>query len=184
MALRVTTTISGGQSAPYFNRLHFDDFNGDQTSADAAVATVRQFWVLVAPSMSNTLSIQIDPEVFLVNNGTGEPEAVFVTTAAAVTGGNAGDRLPSLNQLLVQFRTGVFVGGREVRGRMFIPGLAEDNNTLGRPSAGVRTLVANAAQAELVENTPAVGILGMNGFTEATSATVWNEWAYLTTRRD
>ena len=185
MAYRVNTVMTGASGAPYFSRLHFESQPGDTTpfATDTALA-VESFWVALKGNLAAGMSITVDPEVQLVNDLTQDVEQVFIASTTTITTDGPGEPLPSMAQGLVQIRTGVFVGGREIRGRMFVPRLTENDSTGGRPTAGIRTTVAGAFEDLLIAHTPPVGVLGKAGFTPATSATVWGEWSYLSTRRD
>ena len=77
----------------------------------------------------------------------------------------------------------MYVGGREVRGRTFVPGLTESANDSGRPIAATRTAIATAFNTWFGGHDPQGGILGVNGFTPVSTTTVWTEFAFLDSRR-
>nr|CRY96866.1 hypothetical protein [uncultured prokaryote] len=184
MAFRVETIINGLQGSPYYNRLHYgsDEFDGE-IGAEGAADAVRSLWAAIAAVMHNQSVIQVQPEVAQVDDNSGETVAVFITDQAPIAGALSTERLPSSQQILAQHRTGVYVGGREVRGRTFVPGVTESANDSGRPIAATRTTVAAAFNTWFANHNPSGGVLGVNGFTPVTATTVWSEFAFLSTRR-
>lgn len=184
MSFRVATTITGPFGSPGYNRLHFDSLSfPGQTGAEAAATAAVNWWAAVSVRISNTLTFQVEPEVLEVDSTGSTVAAYVVPTRPEVKGTETADPLPWSTQGLVRLRTGVYVAGREVRGRIFIPGMTELGNTGGRPTASARTII-DAAAAVLADNDPALQVLGAAGPQVVAGASMWNEWAYLSSRRD
>lgn len=182
---RIETVITGAGGGPFYNRLHFNDPTGpSETFATSASDAVHAFWADVASGLVDELVIQVQPEIAVVDVATGQTVQVYVHSQAAVAGLNGGEALPWTTQALLQIRTGVFVAGRERRGRIFVPGYSELDNTNGRPSSAVRTALETAGNA-LVNFDPALAVYTPEkGVASATSVTTWTEWATLRSRRD
>jgi hypothetical protein len=184
MPLRTTTTMTGVTGAPYFSQMHFT--GSTQTEADGAAAAVRAFWAAIVASMVSPLAIQVDAEVVYFDVGTGNPLGVFATSTAALSATGAGEPLPWATQALVRWRTGFFVGGREVRGRTFIPALTEGHNTAGRPVSALLTILNGAASALIADGSSQ--LLTYSPAHSATApvvtGTAWTEWAQLRSRRE
>ena len=94
-----------------------------------------------------------------------------------------------MTQGLVHWLTGDFVNGRQLRGKTFIPGLCEDDNTTaGLMSSTCQGVIATAADALLTAsgtNGPLMIYSPTNHVAEAVQAnTVGTKWAVLRSRRD
>jgi hypothetical protein len=145
--LRVDTQITGTVGGPFFSTNYF---NGNtQGVADDASAAVRTFWNAIQANMLGPATITVQDVVTQVNITTGDPEAIFSVTNTAITLGGSGTYLPWGIQAVCNWRTGVFVGGREIRGKTYIPLLTEGNNTNGYPDSSLLGTV-NTAMAALI----------------------------------
>jgi hypothetical protein len=182
---RIETTFTGLTGAPYYNRLHFLDSGGpDETFAVAAQNAVYTFWQATAEVLSNNLTVQVQPEIVSLVENSGQPEAVYIQQRSPVQGTNTEEELPFTSQLLVQFRTGVYVEGRERRGRMYLPGLTELDNENGRPTGAIQSGIANDATALAEHNPPLCVYTPAKGAAVVSGVSVWNQWAILRSRRD
>ena len=184
--LRVTTRWTGVQGTPYWSTHYF----GGVTEADAtaAAAAVVNFWQDCAQVIVNLLTPTIQPEVELVETATGQTSGVFTVPTDEAPPTASGTPLPWANQGLLRWRTGVFIGGREIRGRTFIPGPTEDNNTQGDVPPGY-TNITNLAASNLITAGAGAGSLVVYSRTHAQAAVVqsastWDQWAVTRSRRD
>jgi hypothetical protein len=183
--LRIRTTFAGTTGAPWLNTLYVGDPN-TQANADAAVAAVGAFWGAVDNFMHTSISWATIAEVDILLT-TGEKTGSLFTTPQAGAGGTTGDFLPQAIQGLVNLRTGVFIGGREVRGKIFIPGLTEGSNTASGTWLGTQVASVQAAvNTLLTAGDPAFGVWSrLNGsISPAVAGTVTSKWAVLRSRRD
>lgn len=100
-------------------------------------------------------------------------------------GDDSAAALPPVTQALVTWSTGVWVNGRQLKGRTFIPGLCEDSNEPGGVlQTGVLSTIQTAANA-LVAAAGLVVWSRTHGVYEPVSvAQVSSKWAYLSGRRD
>jgi hypothetical protein len=183
MTHRVNTSMTGLQGGPWFSSMVFD--GSGTADAQASADAVRAFWLAISTSMGAGLTITVDPEVIAFDPATGDPTGVESTSTAQITTGGAGEPLPWSTQGLMRWRTGVFIGGKEVRGRTFIPALTEGHNTAGRPAAALLTIL-NAAGATLILASPDLQVYSRtHGVVHnVTARSTWTEWAELRTRRD
>lgn len=182
--LRVRTVFSGPQGSPWVSTIHFT--GSTQVAADAAVAAVGAFWGAVDALMHTSVLWATEAEVEVVDVNTGDVTAVLVTTPQTGAGATVTELVPRMSQAVVRLRTGVFFGGREVRGRIFIPGLTELANTAGALTPATQTAIATAADAMRTDVTQELVVYSKTHLSAPPVATtsVWSQWAYLGSRRD
>lgn len=180
---RVTTEFTGVAGSPYFNTLVFDGSAG--TAQQAANAT-RTFWAAIQGNLADTLRGQVQLEVVSFESSTGEPTSVSAVTSSQIVYTASNTMLPRASQGLVRLRTGVFVAGREIRGRIFIPCLTEVANDIGVPSTSIISTVNTAAAALIADANSDLVVYSLAHHSSASvvSANMWSEWAQLRTRRD
>lgn len=179
-AYRIRTVFTGVPGSPYLNNFYFD--SGTVGDASAAASAVYDFWNAVDTNMVNTIAWNIEDDVPLFQN----PETI--TGWETVAGGSgaglaSGDSLPWSTQLLVQWSTGVVFNNRRIRGRTFVPGFHENQNSAGVPIISLRDAVEAAADA-MVGSGLSIASRASNSFVPVTSAQVWSQWAVLRSRRD
>lgn len=179
---RVRSTWTGGNGGGLLTTMFFEASGGTAAQANTAVGA---FWTALAGSIVNTLTVRTDAQVYLVDEATGQPTGINAVTPVVVACTQSGDPTPYATQAVVQWRTGWFIGGREVRGRTFIPGMSETNNTLGRPTSGLLTTINNAAAALISDANSVFGVYSQKNFNfqEAVSGSTWTEWGVLRSRR-
>lgn len=180
---RVTQVATGVAGSPYYLTGHFV----------ASVGTAQQAADAWRALLSGGVATYIAPMVFsaitdveTVDPATGNTTSITAVTVAAVTFTNADQPLPAATSLLLRWRTGTFIAGREIRGRTNIPRLGELDSTLGVPNstlttawnARIVTLLASAV-AELCIYSRAQG-----AWYSVETGSVWAEWAVLRSRRD
>jgi len=184
--IRVTTEWTGASGSPYYTQMHF----GGSTSGEAgtAVSAVRNFWFQLQNILSDELIAKVQDDVPQIDPVTGNILAMFNVPSSAVVFTNTNQILPWATQALFRLRTGVYVAGRELRGRQFIPGLTEDRSTSGNVDAATVTLLngnwtfayGGLASSNTVQVwSPTHGVAD-----NVQSATVWDQWAVLRSRRD
>jgi hypothetical protein len=180
---RVRTVFTGVAGTPWYSNIYFD--------ADAAVGPdyipfVADFWNAMDPYIMAVVQWAVEPEVAIVDDNTGE--IVDVGTGAGVTGAGAatGEALPWACQGLINWHTGEYIGGRQLRGKTYVPGISQVANDNGVLLAGAVTTFL-AAAAELISD--GNGALRVFSPTHLTSepvirATVPRKIAVLRSRRD
>lgn len=180
---RVRTEFTGSQGAPYLNTLYFDTLGG---TAGQAVAAAGAFWGAVDALIVNDLSWATDPEVYQLSETTGQPVSVTQVTSLTGTGAKTGAMLPRATQGLLRLGTGVFVGGREIRGRIYIPGLEVGANNNGAVEASYMAAIDAAALTLHTDaNSTIVVWSRKNGQMEGVIASsTWSQFAVLRSRRD
>lgn len=182
--LRVRVTLGAMTIGPGLSTFYFDGV--DQAAADDAAGAVTTFMTAIESAMVSYGTWSLETQVAQVDIGTGELEAVYNVAPASGLGDVGDTQLALATQGLLQLRTGSIINGRELRGRLFIPGPTEGHNDLGgRPTAAYIADV-NAAAAGLVADSAGWGVWGRasGSFVEITAATCWSQWAVLRSRRD
>lgn len=185
MALRVTTRIDGLGGSPGYSRQHFG-FTGEESEDDAvlAVDAVLAMWAALDNGIYVGVTMTVEPEVQVIDPVSGNITGVFVVDSTPVVGTSSDNPLPWAIQGLMQLRTGVYRAGREVRGRIFVPGMTEAVNDLGRPTTTGRDILNAGGAALLAEGTGLPVVLSGGEAVPVTSITAWSQWAYLGSRRD
>jgi len=125
-------------------------------------------------------------DVAQINEATGTLVGVTSVTPATGTGTDAGDALAIGTNGLLRLFSNVIANGRLVRGRIFLPGPTEGQNTAGVPisaytgdyNTAAATLMADAnTEWRIWSRTHGVA-------PDVTAATTWSKWAFLRSRRD
>ena len=119
---------------------------GSTADATDILARYRASWDAVKAALDDAVSIDFDPICIAVEATTGALTGAFAgTDPTTVVGTNATDALPRQTQGLVQFSTASVIGGRRVRGRLFIPGPCTGSNTTsGSPTTTYSSLLVTA----------------------------------------
>jgi len=180
---RVTQVATGVAGSPYYLTAYFDSGNG---TAQTNATNWRNL-------LSGGVSTYVAPLTFLpitevarIDPTTGDLVGLDPVTVAQQVFTGAGDPLPAATSLLLRWRTGEYVGGREIRGRTNIPRMQELDNTGGVPSATlVSTWAARLATFLAASDSIHVVWSPKNGvWAPTTSNSVWAQWAVLRSRRD
>jgi len=185
---QVTTTFSGPAGTPWMNRLYFDSITG-QLAQDAADA-VGAFWGACDALIRNDVTWTTGTNVETLDEVSGALVGLNTVTASTGTGADSTTDMATVLQALVQWRTGVIVGDRELRGRTFIPGLTQNVNNGGVLTGAAQTAFAAAAAALIADADADFGIWHRpvneaNGaFHEAVTGSVPLRFSVLRSRRD
>lgn len=180
---RVKTEFTGLAGAPYLSQMYFQSALG---SAQGAVDSVGDFWGAIDSQCVPDLIWNTIADVEIVESTTGQLVGTSQTTPANGQGGAGGEPLPFAVQGLVRWRTGVYVGGREIRGKTFIPGLSEAASVLGQMGSTPQGVIDGAITAMLSDAGSALCIFSRKNLTEVlvSSGSTWNQFAVLRSRRD
>lgn len=175
-----------GPSAPLLSTLYYTGNPGTQIKADAAFSNMATLLNSIRDQVTLGFSYAVSQDVVEIEALTGVQVARWtVTNVAAAAGQNVGDPLPFQTQGMINWRTGVFAFGREIRGRFYLPGPSETSNTAGLPLAAYITDL-NAAAAVAVADTNAELVVWSrkNGAAPpATAGLTATGWRVLRSRR-
>lgn len=185
---RVETIVTGVPGAPYYIRGHFDALDSDPDDMIAAWHTFNTGGVgATTTNFPTGASIVTSGVINLVDPAT--DSVVGVLSGSSISSGGTGTSplAPLASQVLTNWRTGIYVGGREVRGKHFRPLITEnvvaDNGTLDATAAVAYRALAIA----LIDNadTRFVVYSKKQGRWEVVNnATIWQQLAVMRSRRD
>lgn len=181
--LRVRTIFSGAGGTPYLSTMFFDgDDGGEAVSAVSAVAT---FWGVIDGSMDSELTWATDPDVAIIDPGTGQTIGILPVTPSSGGGGTLDDALPFTTQGLLRWRTGAYANGREIRGRTFIPALTELSLNDGVMASTTRDIITGAGQGLVDDANSTLVVWGRTSGSTApvVTANCWDQFAVLRSRR-
>lgn len=179
------TVWTGVAGSPYYTTIR--QIDSGPTTPQAFADAWEDFLVGLQGVTDNGLVAVVENDVRQIDSTTGETTGVITISGATVAMTAAGDALPPQTQLLCRLLTPTFVGGRRIRGRIFIPGQLElFNSVVGQPDAGLRTGVEDNLEDFItaVSNDLVVYSRTHHAFSAVNSVSVWNQWAVLRSRRD
>lgn len=178
---RILTVHTGTPGSPYYTNLVAVD-NGTEPGSTYA-QFVLDFWNALGNSRVSGAVATVQPQIDTFESDTGATTGVETWSGGTSPGTSTEQPLPPATQGLIQLRTGVYVGGREIRGRIFVPSPTEGANTTGVPTQSARDLMTGAAEV-LVDNGFYVYSPTHHQCAQIIAATPWTQWAVLRSRRD
>lgn len=180
---RVRTIFTGVPGTPWYSNQYFDEAGG---TAQQAANVVKNFWSGLAAYFPTTVTATVQALVDQVDPGTNTIIGSTSTTTVSVPGGGTGQPLPWASQGNIRLRTGVYINGRQLVGRIFFPGLTQasiasglvNGATISALNSGVAAMIADANSALVVYSR-------LQGRWETVvSADTAQEFAVLKSRRD
>lgn len=188
----MTARWSGFPGAPGYSVFHFAGGGGLISDATQVAERVRAAFLLVAPRLPTSVSIEVQPTVEVLDSDTGVLSGFQEITAPTAVNGAAAGTYAGPAGAVVNWRTNDVRGGRRIRGRTFLVPLAsaafESNGTLsGSARSDVQDFADELLGGDLdsefgVWSRPVGGSGGV--FATATSASVPDMAAVLRSRRD
>lgn len=188
--LRVRMNIGASTVGPGLSTFFFEE-SGSVAAVLAADAAF-DFYTAIAGQMVNYTTFSNEGEVDEIDPATGTLLASYGVAVQSGTGANGGDQLPLGAQGLLRLNTGVILDGRQVRGRLFIPGATEASSTNGRPISDYRAAITGGGDGLLAEagltwsvwHRPTAAEPSSGDVVPIASVNTWTEWAVLRSRRD
>lgn len=156
-------------------------------SVGALLSNVNALCTGLAPQIANAVTMTVEGDVAQIDTATRQIVGVTSGTTTTVAGSGSGV-VPLADQILVRFLTGAYIGGRQVRGRLYIPYArsAAVNSATGLVASAVSTPIQTAIGAYLTSVGPAAVVYSPKNGTAVSisSANVWNQFAVQRSRRD
>ena len=164
-------------------------FGGDATTAGQAGADgAAVLWNAVKPLLHPSLHWAIEPTAVDVDPVTGNATGVTAVVGASGIGGLIGqDLAPTGCQGVLRWHTGEYVGGREIHGHTFVPGLTIQSllGGSGMNSSHVTTLTAACASfIAAAGSDPVIWSRKHAVGYSILAGSCWNEYGMLRSRRD
>jgi len=141
--MRVRVVGTGWTGAPGLGTHNFRSDGDSEGDAQLCVARVRAAYDDAKALWPSGVSWQVQSEVDVVNETTGETISTWAPAAPAVVNGAGPDtsRLPIATALLVKYGTSTFLSGRRIQGRSFIsPLYSQMGDGVGTPTEPARAL--------------------------------------------
>jgi hypothetical protein len=172
-------TVAGGGLSTFY-------FNSAVGTAAQQVAAVAAFLGTTEDRRTTGTTWATAGDVAQINEATGDLVAINSVTPATGVGTDAGDALAIGTSGLLRLFSSVIANGRLVRGRIFLPGASEGQNTAGVPISAYRSDYDAAAATLLADvNTEWRLWSRTHGIApDVTTATTWTKWSFLRSRRD
>nr|CRY97797.1 hypothetical protein [uncultured prokaryote] len=183
--IRIRTVFTGVAGSPYYTNMYFDA--ADVAAAQDAHDLVLQFWDDIAGMRRSLLSGTVEGVVPVINPATGDITGSYGLVEKNVSaGGDSTDPLPPATQALLTLATGVYVGGRQLQGRTFLPGFGENANAAPGVLRSEYVATINAAAYDLLNTGPdwVVWSRKNGAFEPIQSALVSPKWSVLRSRKD
>lgn len=177
--VQVATGVAGG---PFYITGYFDSQIGTaQQAADAWRALTGP----TAGTFTTPLRYESIVSVDLVDPGNGDIQSVVPVSVGSLQFTSTVEKLPPTTTLLLRWRTGVYIGGREVRGRTNLSGFNEGQSDSGVPSSVILSEYLGKMNAMLsnVNVRHVVWSRKAGEHYQSTVPGVWNQWAVLRSRR-
>lgn len=178
--------MTGVAGTPWYSNTYHTLVGG---SGQGVVDAVRDFWTNLAPSIDNAITVTVEGDTALVDDVSGAITGIDSVVARTLAGSSVANALPPATQGILHTFTGTFVGGRQLRGKIFIPGLVVTvADSIGAPTAALKTALLTQG-ALLVANTSGPGPLRVWSRTNGISAvvnsvTTPSKFGVLRSRRD
>lgn len=173
--------MTGVAGTPYYSNLYY----GDSVAAQDAVDSTKEFWDICAEFMVNDLQFAVDGTVVTIDAASGEITGSTAATGDVGQGTSTTEMLPRADQLLIQWGTGVYVEGRQARGRTFVPALADFNNAEGVVATATLTTLTTNLEGWLAGDPGLLIWSKKAGLSNVpNSVSVWNQFSVLRSRRD
>jgi len=180
---RVTQVATGVGGSPYYLTGYFSAAGG---TAQQAADAWRNFLAPSSTGYMTGLTFSPITDVTLVDPVTGNTTGTSPVTVSSMACIGGTSDLPHSTQGLIRFRTGQYINGHEIRGRINIPCQLESDNTLGVPDTAWLSTWNTRGAALITGGTKVHAVYSpKNGcWATTTAAQAWNQWAILRSRRD
>jgi len=182
---RVRTVFTGVAGSPAYSNFYFDD---DGTAAGVYQTYVLAMWDSFKTAIrSGVVATMVNP-IPIIETSSGHVVNVVSGDGGSTTGTDTGQELPPFTSGLVRMHTGVFVAGREIRGRCYIPYPTENANDAGLPGSGYTSaLTADFETLQDADHANGSMVVYSRAHARAeyiSSFDTWNQWGSLRSRRD
>lgn len=181
---RVRVVWTGVAGTPWYSNLYtLSGAAPPATAHGSVVALLNALRTLYGTG----ITALAEGDIAQIESTTNQVIGVSSVAPVSVVGTSATPLLPLATQGLVRFLTGQFANGRQIRGRMSLPGLTQGSiGTSGSVNAGTVSTVNTAFGNYLTALGPAAVVFSRKNGTAVpiSSATCWTSFSVLRSRRD
>lgn len=167
------------------SNMYFDEV---AENAQVCADTAASLWEGLDGNMNSGVDWTTEANVAELNPATGALLNIVTTDPTGGTGSGSGDMGARAAQVLIEWHTGVFAGGREIRGKTFVPGIVQSASAGdGSVDSTLVTALAAFVGTWLVEPgnaTPGVWSRKNGVIHPIATGAVANQFAVLRSRRD
>ena len=151
--VRVRTVTVGLPGGPYLSTHYFRDVAS--TTPNDLITLVHDFWTDLRLVIATPATMQVQPILQVIDEATGDAIDERVGTEQQVTGAGGSTPNWTAKQGVMTLRTGKFINGRPVIGKVYVPGPTDGNGVQTPNSAYNGTLAV--ALSELQTNSSGPG---------------------------
>lgn len=150
---------------------------------------IAEFELAIRPALANTTTVTDTGVIRDMSTASGVLTGEVALTSSPVTTGSGGaSAVPNASQGLIRIATGIFLNGRHLRGRIYVPGMSA-STVLGTGEVNTTGLNALAAAGTALVTSGVYGVWhrpvgGAGGVIHPANATsAWAEFAVQRRRR-
>lgn len=194
---RVTVNWSGFTGAPGFTNLYFRNATPgiiDQAVVDAAVTKVDAWLAAWQARLPNTVTVQTDSAIEVIDDTNGELQGFFQATVGAARVGTGTGNYSAASGAVANWYTDAVRNGRRIRGRTFLVPVAgsflasngslDDTSLTGLRASTATFISATGASRLVVWGRPTAPAATDGVSAEVTAFTIPDKAAILSSRRD
>jgi len=183
---RIRTVFTGVAGTPWYCNMYFTWVSSTE---QAALDAVGDFWTAIISHINDAVTGTVEGDIPVVDDATGNIINMESATPETINFSGAGGITPPASQGLINTLTDTFIGGRRLRGKVYLPGIITGALGTNGAVAPANATIWNNAMAALVAASASPGPLRVYSPTHATSAVVTahnvkSQFAVLRSRRD
>lgn len=180
---RYQTVFTGVAGTPWYSNLFFE---GGTPEGEAYGPDVVAFWEACNSQIHSSITWVVDSTYTVIEASTGLIVDIGDWAGGTGTGDQVAEPLPWANQAVINWRTNTYIGGRELRGRTFVPALTQAINNNGVLTTAGQIDLQAAADGLITDSAGAFCIFSPTHLTESVveQANVPLKIGVLRSRRD
>lgn len=180
---RLRSVFTGVAGCPWYVNTHHEGTISSE--AEAAATALQAFWQTQQATIPGPIRVDIEQTAVVIDPATGLQTGQLPVSAHSVSFSSSGAGLPHQVQALIRLGTGSYEGGRQIKGRIFVPGLITGASTgQGTLNANVITSLQAAATTLSTDSKLVIYSKKNKSATRVQTVSVWDQFATLRTRRD
>lgn len=178
---RLQVITNGYPGAPGYNNFYMVGGPGEVV---AWAAEVGALWNSLKTCLANGTTYAFDGVVEEFDLTTGQTTAIAAAATFSGNGTWGTAKAPGGTALVLQWRSGIYVNGREIRGRSFISGIGDIGDSNGVPNSTQLGQAQGAASAYSDSDYAAVYSPTNADIVTIQTGGCWNKFGLIRSRRD